>query len=65
VRPDIGVVEISLSGLQKVGDELVATSGYRSFSSARIGSRRQAFLVRDERNLIRPTWQMKVLRLNT
>ena len=43
---------VSLSGLQKVGDELVATSGHRSFSTTRIVSRRQAFLVRDERNLI-------------
>jgi hypothetical protein len=52
VWPDPGVVEVSLSELQKVGDELVAASGHRSFSSARIVSRRQALLVRDERNLI-------------
>ncbi|HEV7681099.1 MAG TPA: DNA-directed RNA polymerase subunit omega [Pyrinomonadaceae bacterium] len=41
-----------MSELQKVGDELAATSGHRSFSNARIVSRRQASIVRDDRNLI-------------
>ena len=50
MRPDIGVVEVSLSELQKVGDELATTSGPRSFSSAGIIYRRQASIARDERS---------------
>ena len=32
---DIAAVEDALSQLQKVGDELAAAAGYRSFSTAR------------------------------
>jgi hypothetical protein len=52
VWPDIGIVEGSLSELQKVGDELAATSGHRSFSGARIVCRRQVSIACDEPNLI-------------
>jgi len=46
-------MEVSLSELQEVGDELAAASGHRSYSSARVVSRRlQASIVCDERNLI-------------
>ena len=41
-------MEISLSELQKVGDELAAAFGPRSFSGARIIYRRQAPIDRDE-----------------
>jgi hypothetical protein len=50
MRPDPGAVEVSLSELQKVGDELAANSGHRSFSSSRIFYRRQASIARDESN---------------
>jgi hypothetical protein len=49
MRPNIGAVEVSLSELQKVGNELAATSGDRSFSSAGIIYRCQASIARDER----------------
>ena len=51
MRPNTGALEISLSELQKVGDELAATSGHRSFSSAPIICRRQVSITRDERKL--------------
>jgi hypothetical protein len=41
---DIGVMETSLPQLQKVGDELSATAGYRSFSSARALSFVEVFM---------------------
>jgi len=50
MRPDTGAVEVTLSELQKVGAELVATSRHRSFSGARIFCRRQVSIARDERN---------------
>jgi len=50
MRADTGAVEVSLSKLQKVGDELVATSRHRSLSGARIIYRRQVSIARDERN---------------
>ena len=49
MRPDISALEVSLSELQKVGDELAATSRHRSNSSARVFYRRQALLAPDER----------------
>lgn len=49
MRPDIGALEVSLSELQKVGDELAATSRHRSNSSAHVYYRRQALIARDER----------------
>jgi len=49
MRPNIGALEVSLSELQKVGDELAATSRHRSHSIARVFFRRQAFIARDER----------------
>ena len=49
MRPNTGALEISLSELQKVGDELAANSGHRSNSSARIFYRRQVSITRDER----------------
>jgi len=36
MRPDIGALEVSLSELQKVGDELAATFRHRNCGSARI-----------------------------
>jgi len=62
MRPDTGAVEVSLSELQKVGAELVATSRHRSFSSARIIYRRQVSIARDERNSSSNLRQTKVLR---
>jgi len=50
MRPNTGALEISLSELQKVGDELAATSGHRGFSSAHLIYRRQVSITRDERN---------------
>jgi len=41
-------MEVSLSELQKVGDELAAASGHRSFSSAGIIYRCQASIARGE-----------------
>jgi len=34
LRPDIGIVEDTLSELQKVGDELAANPGHRGFGIA-------------------------------
>ena len=48
MRPNIGAVEVSLSELQKVGDELAANSRHRSSSSARLFYRRQVSIARDE-----------------
>ena len=42
-------MEVSLSELQKVSDELAASSSHRSFSSARVFYRRQVSITRDER----------------
>lgn len=50
MRPDTGVVAVSLSELQKVSAELVAASRRRSFSNPRICYRRQVSITRDERN---------------
>ena len=50
VWPNSGAVEVSLSELQKVGDELAADSGHRSFSCARIIYRWQVSIACDERN---------------
>jgi hypothetical protein len=61
MRPDTCPLEVSLSELQKVGDELAANSGHRSCSRARIIYRRQVSLARDERLNFNP-WQTKVLR---
>jgi len=49
MRPNISTVEVSLSELQKVGDELAANFGHRSNSSTRIFYRRQVSIARDER----------------
>ena len=62
MRPDTGAVEVSLSELQKVGDELVAASRPRRFSGARIIYRRQVSIARDERNRSSNLRQTKVLR---
>ena len=48
MRPDTSALEVSLSELQKVGDELVAASRPRRFSGARIIYRRQVSIARDE-----------------
>jgi hypothetical protein len=48
--PDIGFVEVSLSQLQEIGDELAATSRHRSFSGARIIYRREVSIAHDERS---------------
>jgi hypothetical protein len=48
MRPDSGAVEVSLSELQKVSDELAANSRHRSCSSAHIFYRRQVSITRDE-----------------
>jgi hypothetical protein len=46
---DIAAVEVTLSQLQKVGDELAATVGRRSFSTARACStRREVSIARVE-----------------
>jgi len=45
---DIAAVEVTLSQLQKVGDELAANTGHRSFSIARALSPREASIARVE-----------------
>ena len=45
-------MEVSLSELQKVGDELAATSRHRNFSGASIIYRRQVFIDDGKRSSI-------------
>jgi len=65
MRADTGAVAVSLSELQKIGHELAATSGDRSFGSAGLICRRQVFIIHDETQLNLDTLRKtKVLRCN-